>query len=353
MTGQAVNPHPQISVGVINYNGREVIEETLRSIFESDYKDIDVLVVDDGSTDDGLDIVREKFPTVRVFEQPRNMGPNAARNRVIKEARNEIVFVSDNDITLAPDCLGRLVDVIMSDNSIGVATPMVLDAERRDMIYSNGVGLHFTCFGVIPDRHTPVTPGMDLSPRPSVCGSGGIMMTRKSVAEAFGGFDEDFIFGYDDGEYTFRVTAAGRKVMQVPAARIYHIEKPGRRSDRLRYQIRGRWDLILKTYSLKTLVLLSPALALFELANFLFLALKGLAGEWLRGVWMVISGLGGILRKRKTVMSMKRVSDAQLLSGGEIYMFPSHMGGGLIPALKNVFEKFLNLYWAAVRPFLG
>ncbi|VAX19924.1 hypothetical protein MNBD_NITROSPINAE02-1362, partial [hydrothermal vent metagenome] len=279
---------PPISVGVINFNGKKIIERTLNSILESGYPEIDLMVVDDVSTDDGIEMVREKFPSVRVFIQERNMGPNAARNRALKEAKHDMVFVTDNDITLGPDCLKILVKTMLAEDDIGAVTPMVLDAVEKNRIYANYVGLYYLCFGIIPDRYQNLSPDMDLDPRSSVCGSGGIMLTKKSVAERLGWFDEDLYFGYTDGEYTFRITASGSKVMQAPKAKIYHLEKAGREITRLRYQIRGRWHFILKHYSARTLFLLIPAFLFFEAGNLGYLTLKGALGEWFRGVGMVI-----------------------------------------------------------------
>lgn len=327
--------------------------ETIRSILDNGYQVPDVILVDDCSTDGSVEMVRREFPSVRIFVQPKNMGPNAARNRILRESLNQIVFITDNDVTLERDCLRLLAGSLAAAHGAGAATPMVLDSVERDKIYSNGAGLHFACFGMIPLRHERIPEGLDMEPRPSVCGSGGIMMVDKSAALAVGGFDEDFFFGYDDGEFTYRITASGRYVMQVPRARIYHIEKPGRRTDRLRFQIRGRWDFILKNYAARTLFLLAPALFVFEMTNASFLLAKGVFGEWVKGFGMIAGNFGRIMRKRASTQSMKQRADRELLDSGEIFIFPSRLGGGLLPVMKKAFERGLDAYFALVRPFLS
>ncbi|MBI5816619.1 MAG: glycosyltransferase family 2 protein [Nitrospinae bacterium] len=343
---------PPLTAGIINHNGRDCIADTISSILQNGYPDVEVIVVDDCSTDGSAEMVRARFPAVKVFVQERNMGPNAARNRVMREAGRDFVFVTDNDITLAPGGLRRLMETMLAGFDVGVATPMVLDSLDETKIYSNGAGLHYTCFGVIPLRHEHIPENMDMTPRRSVCGSGGIMLLRKKMWEALGGFDEDFVFGYDDGEFTYRASAAGWKVMQVPEARIYHIEKPGRRPDRLRYQLKGRLTLILKAYSARSLFLLAPALLAFEVVNLSFLASRGLAGEWINGTGMVMGDFARIMEKRAAVMAMKKVPDKDLLEAGDIYMFPSRLGGGLARIGKRVFESALKAYWGLVRPLL-
>lgn len=344
---------PPISVGVINYNGAAggVLENTLASILASDYPDLEVIVADDGSSDGSAELIRERFPQVKVFTQP-NGGPNAARNLALRHASRDIVFITDNDVELAPDTLKLLVETMRAWPNAAVTTPMVLDAVERDRIYSNGVGLHYACFGIIPLRHENIPEGLDMTPRRSICGSGGIMLVDKRVAEHLSGFDEDFIFGYDDGEFTYRVSAAGYDVVQVPAARIYHLEKPLRDPRRLRYQTRGRLTLIAKTYAGRTLLLLAPALAVFELAQILFLFVKGAGMEWFRGARMVMDRWPAITEKRKAVMAVKRRPDNELLNAGEIYMFPGRVNTPLMTAAKWAMEAFLNTWWALVKPFL-
>lgn len=343
---------PKITVGVINYNGARIIERTLSSILESDYPAMEVIMVDDRSTDNSVAFVKEKFPQVRVFVQPENKGPNAARNAALKNADTDIVFVSDNDVSLAPDCLRLLVEAMISSDNTGVATPIILDAENHNQIYSNGAGLHYVCFGMVEMRHKLIPEDMDWSPRPSICGAGGIMLARKAAAEEVDGFDEDFRFGYTDGDFTFRISAAGWTVMQVPKAKIYHIEKPGRNPNILRYQVRNRLDLILKTYAARSIILLAPALLFFELSMLVFLLMKGAGRQWMAGVGDAIRDLGHILEKRRKTQAIKKRPDKELLAAGEIYMFPARLGGGAMKAVKKTVETLLSTYWALVRPLL-
>ncbi|MDH4184623.1 MAG: glycosyltransferase, partial [Nitrospinota bacterium] len=102
---------PPITIGIINFNGQEVIANTISSALRSGYGGgMEIIVVDDRSTDSSPEMVRRDFPQARLFIQEKNMGPNAARNRALAEAANEIVFITDNDIELAPDCLALLVE---------------------------------------------------------------------------------------------------------------------------------------------------------------------------------------------------------------------------------------------------
>ncbi|HJM82496.1 MAG TPA: glycosyltransferase family 2 protein [Nitrospinota bacterium] len=348
----ADHKHPLISVGVINYNGGETLANTVRSILSSNYpEELEVLVVDDGSKDNSLELLMAEFPQVVVHRQPKNMGPNAARNVVLNKSSHDIILVTDNDVEFAPNCLSLLAEEIVSNPMCAVTTPMILDFYKRDQVYSNGAELHFVCFGVLQRHHT-LPPNADFRPRPTVCGSGGIMLVKKQAALAIGGFDENFTFGYDDGEFTYRITLAGYDVIQVPSSRIYHIEKDSRDPKKLRFQVSGRWNLILKTYALRSLVFLTPALLLFEISQVVFLLLKRSFGEWTSGWKLVLGNWNGLMTKRRKTMLQKKRADKDTLCAGEIFIFPSRTNGKMLLKIKKVIEIFLNCYWTLVRPLL-
>ncbi|VAX16558.1 hypothetical protein MNBD_NITROSPINAE01-1619 [hydrothermal vent metagenome] len=345
---------PHVTVAVMNFNGRNVIEGTLRSILNSDYSsDVEVIVVDDCSTDDGVEYIRKEFPNVKVFIQPRNMGLNAARNRAIAEASHDFILLSDNDMELERDCLRLLVEALVDDPSAGIATPMILDFENRDQIYSDNVELHYLCHGIIPLRHKKIPENMNWSTRRMAVGSGGMLLVRKSIIAPLNGLDESYRFGYDEGEFALRATTRGIGVLYVPRAKIFHIETAGRQKNRLRYAVGNRWMLIFTIYSTKTIVLLAPALLLFELAQLAYLTLKLALAEWFIGVGAVIKNLPDIMLKRRAVMESKIVPDTCLMKSGDIFMFPYRVGGGIMLTIKSVVEAVFNTYWAVVRPLIA
>lgn len=107
-------PKPCLSVVVPVHNSRKTLEECLGALFGSDCRDFEVIVVDDGSTDDSADIVK-KFPCRLITLKP-NKGVAAARNRGVREARNEIVLFVDGDVVVRPDSLSRVMSFFSTNN---------------------------------------------------------------------------------------------------------------------------------------------------------------------------------------------------------------------------------------------
>lgn len=108
---------PSVSVIIPNYNYEKTLKACLESVFAQSHPPLDVVVVDDASTDTSRDIARQ-FPCVLVAS-PGNRGVSAARNLGVAASRGEILFFLDSDTALAPDALANAVDLLLSDPDTG------------------------------------------------------------------------------------------------------------------------------------------------------------------------------------------------------------------------------------------
>jgi glycosyltransferase involved in cell wall biosynthesis len=136
-----------VSVIIPAFNAGKFLDETLNSVFGQTYQPLEVIVIDDGSTDDTANVV-ERFPLVRYFHQ-QNQGTSAALNTGLKLARGELFAFLDADDRWMPDKLEKQMNVIRQDNSI-------------DMIFT-GIR-NFLCSGISPTRRQEI----EYDPRPRV-----------------------------------------------------------------------------------------------------------------------------------------------------------------------------------------
>ncbi|MEV7802898.1 glycosyltransferase [Microbispora sp. NPDC088329] len=111
---------PLVSVVIPNYNYGDVLELCLRSVLEQTYSPIEIILVDDCSTDHSVRVARSLG--VPVLSTPRNSGVCAARNLGVSHARGEVLFFLDSDVALAPDAVARAVDILGSDPRIGAVS---------------------------------------------------------------------------------------------------------------------------------------------------------------------------------------------------------------------------------------
>jgi succinoglycan biosynthesis protein ExoO len=115
---------PRVSVVTANYNGARYLPEAVRSVLAQTMGDLELIVVDDRSTDDSLRVIEQTAagdPRVRVLVQPQNGGPGAARNRALAEARGDWIAVFDSDDLMTPDRLERLLARAAADGADIVA----------------------------------------------------------------------------------------------------------------------------------------------------------------------------------------------------------------------------------------
>lgn len=172
MSGTQAEGLPLVSVIMAAYNAEEHVGPALESILSQEYEPLEVVVVDDGSTDGTGEVVRS-FPDVRYVRQ-ENSGPAAARNRAFVESRGELVAVLDSDDLMAPGRLRKQAEHLRAHPEVGavlgrqewIGAP---DWLPRDPVYGDPNGI-------------PV---------------GGAAMFRRSVLERLGGYDASFVQGED------------------------------------------------------------------------------------------------------------------------------------------------------------
>ncbi len=329
--------HPAVTIGILNYNGGRLVEECVRSVLSQDYGPATVVVVDNGSTDDSAERLSRSFPEVELVSFPDNLGPPAVRNWIIRNASTPVVFCLDNDVVLAPDCVTRLIRSMTTEKKVAVCGPRVMDYDRRDRIQLGITYIHYTAAVVV--RRLPV-------PGPVEAGSvgGGAILIDRSIALRTGLYDEDYFFGLEDNDFCTQLRLAGYRCLHVPDARIYHQAK-NRGLWAAAYQIRNRWFFLLKFYRLRTLLVCSPALLIYELSTLLFLAFRRRLKDYVLALNDLNRHLAAVLRKRKRIQAHRVLSDRQLVVSGEMYLRPEMMAHRHIRWARRLQSCFFGLYW--------
>ena len=334
-------PRPAVTIGVLNYNGGRLVEECIRSVLGQDYDRTTVLVADNGSTDDSPERLRRSFPQVRLVTFADNLGPPAVRNWIIRQAETPLVLCVDNDVILAADCLSRLVQTLTGDPRAAVCGPRVMDYDRRDRLQLGITYIHYTAAVVV--RRDPVPGPVEAG---SV-GGGAILIDRRTALRA-GLYDEDYFFGLEDNDFCTRLRLLGYRCLHVPDARIYHRAK-NRGLWAAAYQIRNRWYFLLKVYRLRTLMVLSPALAGYELSTLLFLATRRRLGDYLAALRDLRKNLAAVLGKRRRIQARRILPDHRLVVSGEIYLRPEITVRRHIRWARRLQSGFFGLYWKLAR----
>jgi GT2 family glycosyltransferase len=349
MMSNASVDEPEVYIGVICFNGKDIIEKCISSILEQTYSNFHVHLIDNASTDGTPELVAERFPKVEIIRHAENNGPNPARNLALRKANCSLVFLVDDDITLTRNCLSELVEAYKKHPDAVVWHPRIFYSDEINKIQYEGGLIHYLNEGILLNTDLPAEQGIqDISPIQTAFAA---FLIRKEVAEHIGYFDEDLFFGGTDSNFTFRLSQAGYRLYAVPFATCYHkVKKRGLQN--VYYRARNRWYMILTCYAFRTMIVILPALIVYEITLILFLAFKGRIGDYQRAIVAVVRHFPGLMEKRKQIQAVRKVKDKYILHAGSFYMRGDVLDNRLAACAKSALNGFFDLYWRLVYPLV-
>jgi len=209
-----------ISVVIPSWNGKQLLADCLHSIESQTLGRVDTLVVDDASTDGTADMVRERFPWATVLQLEQNSGFCAAVNAGIVRTASNYVFLLNNDITLYPDCIGRLM-AAAEQSGAALLAPLILWRDQPGVIYSAGDRQRANGR---PESIGFMSPHADFAYSDEVFGvSAAAGLYRREVFDRVGLFDCRFGTYFSDSDLSFRARLAGFKAVFVHEAVAWHV----------------------------------------------------------------------------------------------------------------------------------
>ena len=346
----------KITIIILNHNGVHLLPDALDAIRRLEYPEYQVMVVDNASTDGSVELVQKNYPECRVVQLPTNTGVNGARNAGIKNADTPLVFIMDNDVILTPHCLSILARAYHQVPDTAIVSPRTFYQQEPDTVQYDGTLIHYICAAIHPNagKRFPNPSGEypDV-PQPKIIdkiGCGGMILVHRESAQKLGLFDEDFFFGWTDGEFIHRALIAGYHSIHVPDAVIFHKKKPrgSKGTSQAQYQIRNRWYFIIKNYAARTLILTAPALLLYELTLMVFALLKGIFPQYVKGNLEVIKNFRSLMKKRAIIQGSRKVQDSELLTSGPVTVSEQMVDNKILQLGTVLMSGVFNLYWKIV-----
>ena len=213
------------AIVILNWNGRQHLEQFLPSVVEHTPPQVDIVVADNGSTDDSLVWLRLNYPDVRVVRLDKNYGFAGGYNRALKEVESEYYLLLNSDVEVTEGWWQPLVALLDSQSDVAVVAPKLLsDTCREEFEYAGASG------GFIDFLGYPFCRGRILSTverdegqyderRDIFWASGAAMCCRSEVFHAMGGFDEDFFAHMEEIDLQWRMQLSGWRIMIEPASK--------------------------------------------------------------------------------------------------------------------------------------
>ena len=214
---------PDISLIIVNLNGRELLPTCLDALTGQDFppERVETIVVDNGSTDDSVSFVRERYPAVKVIEAGQNLGFAGGNNLGARVAGGKYLALLNNDACATPDWLSTLAGALEAHPDVGCVASKILAPDGKTIDFVGPVmNLYGRAFQV--DEGVTERPGDYDEPRELLAPCGGAMMIRREVFWQAGGFDEDYVAYYEDIDLGWRLWLLGHRILFIPGAIVHH-----------------------------------------------------------------------------------------------------------------------------------
>ena len=344
----------EVTVVIINWNGRRYLEGCLRSIAAQTVTPRRVILVDNASDDDSVTWTRANHPDVDILVRDHNDGPCPARNDGLRAAETDWVLLVDNDIELPPTTLETLLPHRADD--VAVVHPRAVFADDPSRIHYDGGEMHFVGIMTLHHFFGAVDEADDTVRDIDAAISMALLVDRRKLLDV-GGFDPRHFILFEDHDLSYRLRARGHRIVREPKAIVRHREGTaglsfrdgdGYAADRVRLHSRNRWIVLLKCHGWRALILGLPGLAMYE-AAYLFFALRNRSlGAWCRGKVDVVKLLPGLIRDRRDVQRRRRVRDRELLHARPLTVSPLIRRRGLVARLERLMDGMLRVWWHLV-----
>jgi GT2 family glycosyltransferase len=307
---------PKVSIVVLNYNTRKLLEELLPKLLETVYDHLEIVVADNASTDGSADFVSNTFPQMKLLRLEKNLGYAGGYNKTLSMLDADYFVLLNSDVEVTPNWIQPLVDLAELDKMIAAVQPKILDYKRRTHFeyagaaggYIDYLGYPF-CKGRIFDS-VEEDAGQYHQPEEIFWASGAAMFVRAAVYKEIGGLDEHFFAHMEEIDLCWRMKSRGHKIYSCPASSVYHIGGGtlSQQSSRKTYlNFRNGLRLLIKNYpSEKLWSVYFCRLCLDGIAGLQFLS-KGKFADVLaifKAHWSVFGTLYTWLGYRKSTLKM-------------------------------------------------
>ncbi len=247
--------NPLVSIILINYNGLEDLEECINSIFNLNYDNFEIIFVDNNSSDDSVQFVKQYYPNIQIIQLPKNYGFTKGNNIGVSKSKGQYIVLLNVDTYIDKNWLKELVKAAQESRKVGVVGSKIYYYNEKEII--NFAGGSSNIYGRTSHIGMSYKDREFLNKKKKtfyICGAS--LLIKRKVYNKIGLFDPKYFGYYDDVDLCWRSWMAGYKVIYAPKSFIYHkISRRFKNVERKKYlSEKNRLRTILKNYELKTLI---------------------------------------------------------------------------------------------------
>lgn len=302
---------PLLSVIIPNWNGVRFLQTCLDALRSQTYPRVEVIVVDNASTDGSPAFIADHYPEMRLLALPENRGFTGACNAGFDAAQGELVALLNNDTQVAPTWAAEAVAAFERHPEAGLVASKMLLFDQRDTLHAAGDLMRTN--GLPGNRGVWTPDGPQYSAEEYVFSAcGGASIYRRALLDAIGVLDDDFFFSLEDVDLSWRAQLSGWRCVYAPRAVVYHhLSATGGGATASYYNGRNLMWLIAKNMPGPLLRRYGRQIvrAQLRIAKKALRAWRGEAARArLRGMLAGLWGLPRALRKRRAIQRMRSES---------------------------------------------
>lgn len=220
----------KVSVVILNWNGSELMRRFLPSVLAYSPAELaDIVVADNGSTDDSIRLLTEQFPEVKIIPLDQNYGFAEGYNRAIQQIETEYTVLLNSDIEVTPHWLEAPLKALDADLSIAAVQPKILSEREKDTFeYAGAAGGYMDKYGYPFCRgrilhHVEKDRAQYDDTRDVLWASGASLFIRTTVYKEAGGLDAVFFAHQEEIDLCWRLRSRGYRLVCTPASVVYHV----------------------------------------------------------------------------------------------------------------------------------
>lgn len=323
----------QTAVVILNWNGRQHLEQFLPSVVEHTPQQVRIVVADNGSTDDSVEFLEQHYPTIDIIRLDKNYGFAEGYNRALEQVDAEFFILLNSDVEVTAGWVEPLVATLTNHRTVAAVAPKLRSYGHREYFeYAGAAGGYIDILGY------PFCRGRILSTLEKDCGqydtaqevfwaSGAAFCCRADLFRTLGGFDADFFAHMEEIDLCWRMQLAGYKVMVEPHSVVYHLgggTMPNESPRKLYLNYRNNLSMLFKCAPTWQRILVAVARPVADMLSALIYYLRGdkaLAKATIEAYRDFFALHGDLNKKRKTVRSARKAESERIYRGSIVLRY--------------------------------
>lgn len=220
----------KVAIVILNWNGAKLMEEFLPSVMDYSPTELaEVIVADNGSNDTSVDMLKEKFPSVRIIQLDKNYGFAEGYNQALKQIDNEYTVLLNSDVEVTPGWLDAPLAAMEADSTIVAAQPKIRAQRNKDYFeYAGAAGGYMDIYGYPYCRGRLLhvvekDEGQYDTPADILWATGACLFIRTTIYKEVGGLDAGFFAHQEEIDMCWRLRSRGYRLVCTPQSVVYHV----------------------------------------------------------------------------------------------------------------------------------